>query len=125
MELRTPSRKRHAQAAENGLFGHGQHRSGLRRHLRDHVVDLALQFILRNHPVDQSQVARALGGHRLAGEHQFERELGAHDVRKNRRGQRRKNAQLDFRLREARLGRRDHQVAQRGQFRASAETPGR
>ncbi len=51
----------------------------------------------------------------------LERDFRAEDVRQNHGRERRKNAKLDFRLREARFRRRDHEIGERGKFRAAAE----
>src|SRR5216684_6668996 len=113
--------QRKAHPSENSFLRHGEHRPGMRADPRNQVFHGLFELRFRNQPVHQPQFVRALGGHGFSGEHQFERAFRPDEKRKNGRGQRRENADGDFRLGEARLWRGNDQVSKRRQLRSAPD----
>src|ERR1700686_2222503 len=87
----------------------------------DELVDGAFELGFGQEGGDQAQFEGALGGDGFSGQNNFEGALGADEKRKDGGSERRKNADGDFRLREAGFGRGDDQIAEGGQFRATAD----
>src|SRR5215831_11558226 len=75
----------------------------------------------RDEAIDHAEVESALRGHRLACEDEFQRDFWTDEKRKNGGSKRRKNADTDFGLGEARLGRGDDEVAEGRKFRTAAD----
>src|ERR1700730_14599079 len=94
--------KRETHSAENGSLGHGQHGSGMRGDARDQVVDAFLQLRLGAQASHQAEFEGPLGGYGFAGEDEFESGLGSDKKREDCGGQRRKEADGNLRLGEAR-----------------------
>src|SRR3984893_9010892 len=74
-----------------------------------------------NEAIDHAELEGALPRNRLSGENQFESDFGSDKKRQNGRGQRRKNADADFRLSKPRFGSSDDQITEGGQLRAAAD----
>ena len=88
---------------------------------RAEVFDGSVELRFGNETVDDAEIESALGGHGFAEEDEFERDFWADKERENRGCERRKNAERDFWLGEAGFRRGNHHVAERGEFRASAD----
>ena len=87
---------------------------------RAKVFDGGVELRFGNETVDDAEIESALGGNRFAEEDEFERYFWADEERENRGRERRKNTERDFWLGEAGFRRGNHHVAERSEFRASA-----
>lgn len=85
------------------------------------VVDGGFELRFGDQAIDDTEVEGAFGGDRFTEEHKFEGDFGADEKRKNGGRERRKDTDGDFRLSEARFRRGDDQIAECGEFRASAD----
>ena len=121
MDCLRPSRNGEAHAAEDGFFGHAEHRSGMRGDARDEFFDGFFELGFGDEAIDHAEFEGALGGYRLAGQDDLERDFRTDEIGQDRGGERRKHADGDFGLRETRFRRGDDQVAERGQLGATAD----
>ena len=76
--------KRHAHAAENGFFRHGQHRAGVAADAVDEIFYRLFELRFRDEAIHHAEFQSTLGGHRLAGQNKFECDLGPNQERQNR-----------------------------------------
>jgi hypothetical protein len=116
-----PIAKRKAHAAEDRFFGHGKDRTGVAGDAGAEIVDGGFELRLRHKAIDDAEIESAFRSDGLAEKNKFKCYLWTHEKRKNGGGERRKDAQRDFGLREASSGRGDDQIAKRGEFRAAAD----
>src|SRR6185437_15340083 len=113
--------QRKSHRTENRFFGHGEHGAGVRGDLLGHFFYRFVELVFFHHAIYEAETERAFGADDFSGEHQFESAFGSDDERQNGRAERRKDAELYFRLREFRARSGDHQIAERGEFRAAAK----
>src|SRR6266704_5240615 len=110
-----------AQAAEDGFFRHGKHRSGVAVDAIHEVVDGFVKLRVGNETIDHAQVEGEFSSHGFAGEDKFEGDFWANKEWQNGRRERRKNTDADFRLGETRFGSGNDEVPEGCEFRAAAD----
>src|SRR5215472_1622052 len=113
--------QRHSHAAEDGFFRHGEHRPGVAVDAIHEIGDSFFELCFGDEPIDHAQLKSAFGGHRFAGQDKLKGDFRSDQERKNRRSQRRKDANADFRLSKARLGSSNHEVSKSRELRAATD----
>src|SRR6266403_2449172 len=93
-----------AHAAKDGFFRHGEDGTGMSVNAAHEVAHSFFELGFGDEAMDHAEFEGALRRHRLAGENQFESDFRSDKKRQNGGGQRRKNADADFRLSKARFG---------------------
>src|SRR6267154_6145580 len=112
--------KREAHAAEDRFFGHGKDRARVRGDAVDKLIHRCFELGFGNQASDQSQFQCTFGGNGFAGQNNFKSALWSDQERKDGGGERRKYADGDFGLREASFRCSDDEIAESGEFGASA-----
>src|SRR6266700_304685 len=108
--------QRESHAAKDGFLGHGEHGAGVTVDAVYEVLDGFFELRFGDEAIDHAEVESAFGGNGFPCEHKIECDFGTDEKRKNGGRQRRKNADADFGLGEARLGRGDDEVAKGREF---------
>src|SRR5437867_1251892 len=110
-----------AHAAENGFFRHREHRAGVAVNTANEIVYRFFELGLRDETIHHAEFQSAFGGHGLTGQNKLEGDLGPDEKRKNCGSKRGEDADADFGLREPGFRRGNHEISERGEFRAAAD----
>src|SRR6267154_115355 len=113
--------KREAHAAEDRFFGHGEDRARVRGDAVDKFVHRCFELGFGNQASDQPKFQCTFGSNGFAGQNNFKSALWSDRERKDGGGERRKHADSDFGLREASFRCSDNEIAESGEFGASAD----